>query len=74
MRSKKTWAVPIVTVLAASIYGGTALATPSRGSQRRCSRTRSLSLDAVGQRARNPTESIFGRACARHRSARRARA
>jgi hypothetical protein len=31
MTSKKTWAVPVVTVLAAAIYGGTALATPSRG-------------------------------------------
>jgi hypothetical protein len=31
MTSKKTWAIPIVAVLAAAIYGGTALATPQRG-------------------------------------------
>jgi quercetin dioxygenase-like cupin family protein len=31
MTSKKTWAIPIVAVLAAAIYGGTALATPQQG-------------------------------------------
>jgi quercetin dioxygenase-like cupin family protein len=31
MRSKKTWVVPIAALLAAAIYGGTALATPQQG-------------------------------------------
>jgi hypothetical protein len=31
MTSKKTWAIPIVAVLTAAIYGGTALATPQQG-------------------------------------------
>jgi hypothetical protein len=74
MTSKKTWAVPVVTVLAAASYSGTALATPSRGVTTSLLANKIAFVDAVGQRARNPTESIFGRACARHRSARRARA